>query len=326
MSRSEPALFRRRPHLRDLPFVALGSFPTPVERVHGLLPRGVELWVKREDLASASYGGNKVRKLELLLGEALALGKKRVVTIGGWGSHHALATAVYAQQLGLACELHLFPQPDNEHVRAQLAADRAAGADVRQASHMIAMAPGLLASRLADDAYYITGGGSSVTGTLGWVSAADELGEQIARGELPAPDSIYVALGSAGTAAGMLAGLRGAAFAPEVVAVRVVEWPITSGGAARRLEARTFAALRPSPLLRRAPMAPLRVVHDQIGAGYGHTTPAALAAVEAAARVGLHLEPTYTGKAMAALLADAVAGRLDGRRVLFLQTYAGRAR
>jgi len=78
---SEPALFRRWPHLREVPFVSLGTFPTPVERIFGLLPRGVELWVKREELASTSYGGNKVRKLEFLLGRsARARKRNNVVT------------------------------------------------------------------------------------------------------------------------------------------------------------------------------------------------------------------------------------------------------
>jgi len=75
--------------------------------------------------------------------------------------------------------------------------------------------------------------------------------------------------------------------------------------------------------VRPPPPPPLRIVHDQIGPGYGHDTPAALAACEAAAKVGLDLEPTYTGKAMAGLMADASSGRLDGQRVLFINTYAG---
>jgi D-cysteine desulfhydrase len=316
-----PALFRRRPHLRDTPFLSLGDFPTAVERIDGLLPPRVELWVKREDRAAAAYGGNKVRKLEFLLAEARARGKKRVVTIGGWGSHHALATAIYARQVGLGCELMLFPQPMTEHVREQLAADRAAGAIVHEARHLVRMVPALLASRFASDTYYIAGGGSSVTGTLGWVSAADELGEQIEHGELPRPDAIYVALGSSGTVAGLLAGLRGAAYAPdELVAVRVVERPIAGYGPARKLEDATLARIGGAAL---API-PLRVVHDQIGRGYGHATDVALEAWTAAARVGLVLEPTYTGKALAGLLADAHSGLLDGKRVLFINTYAGR--
>jgi len=314
------ALFRRRPALRGLPFVSLGQFPTALERVEGLVSPRVELWVKREDRAGLAYGGNKVRKLEFLLGEAIARGKKRVVTIGGWGSHHALATAIYARQLGLACGLYLFPQPVTDHVRAQLAADRAAGASVHEVHGLLSLALPLLSAQLAGDTFYVAAGGSSVIGTLGWVSAADEIIEQCEAGLMPRPSSIYVALGSCGTAAGLLAGLRGSSLAAsELVAVRVVERPVSGFGTTRKLEERTLERMGDAG---RAPPIALRVVHDQLGRGYGHATPAALAAVEAAARVGLHLEPTYTGKALAALIAEADSGALDGKRVLFIDTYS----
>jgi 1-aminocyclopropane-1-carboxylate deaminase/D-cysteine desulfhydrase-like pyridoxal-dependent ACC family enzyme len=320
---AEPALFRQRPWLRGvIPHHPLGTFPTAVERVEGLLPRGVELWVKREDRAGALYGGNKVRKLEFLIARALAEGRERLFTIGGWGSHHALATAIYARAAGLGCELALFPQPASAHVREQLRADLAAGAEVHAVDLLAAIGPRVLAARLDRKVAYLTGGGSSVDGTFGWVSAADELREQIVSGALPRPDAIYLALGSCGTAAGLLAGFSTFAVHPdEIVGVRVVDRPISGAGPTRTLAERTFARLWPQELPMR-PYADLRVEHDQIGAGYGHSTPAAEAAVAAAARVGLVLETTYTGKAMAQLFADAASGRLDRKRVLFLHTYS----
>jgi 1-aminocyclopropane-1-carboxylate deaminase/D-cysteine desulfhydrase-like pyridoxal-dependent ACC family enzyme len=122
--------------------------------------------------------------------------------------------------------------------------------------------------------------------------------------------------------AGLLEGLRGGAAAPErLVAVRVVERPIAGEGPVRRLAEATRGRFLGEES---AEPIPLEVAHGQIGAGYGFVTNAALAAVAAAARVGLVLEPTYTGKAMAQLLADADAGLLDGKRVLFVQTFAGR--
>ena len=299
--------------LKAAPRVALGTFPTRIERVHGLIsPRAshrVELWVKREDEAGPIYGGNKVRKLEFLLGEALARGKRRVVTIGGWGSNHALATARYARQLGLACTLLLFPQPRTEKVERQLVLLREAGADVVELRSLAALVPRVVAARLDPSAYYIAGGGSSVTGSIGWVLGAEELAAQ------GAFDAVYVALGSCGTAAGLLAGLRGSRT--HVVAVRVVERPVSGYGPTRALEEKIVERLQIT-----APAAPLTVVHDQIGRGYGHATPGSIAAVEAAARVGLSLETTYTGKALAALIAHADAGLLDGKRVLFIDTYS----
>ena len=295
------------------PKVALGSFPTPIERVHGLVSERVELWVKREDLSGVAYGGNKVRKLEYLFGEAIALGRKRVITIGGWGSNHALATAIYARQLGLECELLLFPQPRDANVDGKLARMRATGALVRELSSLPALAAPFLGARFARDTYYIAGGGSSVVGSLGWVDAAHELASQLE------PDLVYVALGSCGTVAGLLAGYREVERAPTIVGVRVVDRPVSGYGPARRLEdaivsLRGSAHLSPTELV---------VTHDQIGRGYGHATDAAVHAVEAARQRGLTLETTYTGKALAALIAHARTGELDGKRVLFIDTYGG---
>jgi D-cysteine desulfhydrase len=322
MSSDEPALFRRRPWLREqLPHRPLGIFPTPVERVRGLIPRGVELWVKREDRAGAAYGGNKVRKLEFLVGDALARNKTRLFTIGGWGSHHALATAIYAQRVGLACELALFPQPETAHVRDQLRADAAAGAEVFVAPNLIEIAPRVLRARLAPDVAYVAGGGSSALGSVGWVSAADEILEQIERGELPRPHVVYLALGSCGTAAGLLAGWSATRGAPdEICAVRVVQRPVAGATRTRVLAERTARLLGDAHRLHGT--VDLRVEHGQIGRGYGHSTGAAEQAVARSAEFGLALETTYTGKAMAQLLVDAGAGRLDGKRVLFLHTYS----
>ena len=321
----EPALFRRRPWLRGVvPHIALGVFPTVCERVTGLLPDDVELWVKREDRAGTLYGGNKVRKLEFLLAEAKAQGCARVMTIGGWGSHHALATAIYAQHVGLGCTLALFPQPLNEHVKEQLRADVAAQAEVVAARMLPGIAGEVVSAKLARGVAYIAGGGSSPTGTLGWVSAADEIIDQITAGELPRADSIYVALGSCGTAAGLLVGLRGSPQAPgELVAVRVVERPVSGAGPTHALATETmWKAMEPGVRPRLPAPLPLRVEHDQLGRGYGHATIAAQLAVAAAAKVGLKLETTYTGKAMAQLMADAASGRLRGKRVLFINTYS----
>ena len=113
----------------------------------------------------------------------------------------------------------------------------------------------------------------------------------------------------------------------ELVAVRVVPWPIASRTTVRWLAGRTEALLRrlhalggaaPPPL---PPRPELRLDGRWVGAGYAHPTPAALAAIERTAACGLYLEPTYTGKTMAALLADAAAGRLNGKRVLFIHSY-----
>jgi 1-aminocyclopropane-1-carboxylate deaminase/D-cysteine desulfhydrase-like pyridoxal-dependent ACC family enzyme len=342
---SEPALFRAFPSLAGrIPWLPLGRFPTRVERITGLTSDAVELWVKRDDESGVAYGGNKVRKLEFLLGEARARDGERLVTLGAIGSHHVLATAIYGREAGFAVEAVVFPQPLNDHVRQQLCADAAAGAALVPTRGYAGVPLAVWRRRRRAGAVWIPPGGSSPTGTLGYVSAALEIREQVARGELPAPDHIYVALGSCGTAAGLLLGLAGAPSLPslpaQLVAVRVVDRLVANARVTRRLAAATKALLsqasdevqqwfnhshqeksKSSTANRQMLNQSLRVEHAFFGGAYGRATAAAQAAVARAAAVGLRLEPTYTGKAMAALLADADAGRLDGRRVLFIHTF-----
>ena len=321
---AEPALFRAHPELAQrIPWLPLGKFPTRVQRVDHLLPPSVELWVKHEDESGELYGGNKVRKLEFLLAQARAYGATRLGTIGGIGSHHVLATAVYGRRAGFEVEAVVFPQPLNDHVREQLLADVAAGAKLRATAGLAGVPWAVWAVRRRPATAWIAGGGSSVTGTIGFISAGCELKEQLQAGELPRMDAVYGAIGSCGTIAGLLVGLAGE-DAPEVVGVRVVDRVVCNASKTLRLAgAARFALLPPNTRARFGPLAPLRVEHRFFGGAYGRSTPEADAAVAAAAAVGLRLEPTYTGKAMAALLADARSGRLNGKRVLFLHTYSG---
>src|SRR4051794_3427357 len=114
---AELALFDALPALAaNTPHDPLGRFPTRLHRLDGVVPPAVELWVKRDDEGGAAYGGNKVRKLEFLVAEARARGKGRLVTIGGFGSHHVLATGVYGRAAGLAVDAVVFPQPLTPHV------------------------------------------------------------------------------------------------------------------------------------------------------------------------------------------------------------------
>ncbi|MGZ3407456.1 MAG: 1-aminocyclopropane-1-carboxylate deaminase/D-cysteine desulfhydrase [Polyangia bacterium] len=326
---AEPALFRAFPALaQSVPWMALGRFPTPVARVEGLVPGPVELWVKRDDESGVAYGGNKVCKLEFLLAEARARGARRLVTLGAIGSHHVLATAIYGRQAGFAVDAVVFPQPLTAHVREQMLADVAAGATLHPTSGYLGVPLAVWRGRRASDAAWIPSGGSSPIGSLGYVSAGLELLEQSARGELPRPDVVYVALGSCGTAAGLLVGLAGAPSLPRLdarlVGVRVVDRLVSNARVTRALAARTAALLaaRGEHWFDQFTPPPFTVEHRFFGGGYGRATAASDDAVARAAAAGLLLEPTYTGKAMAALLADAASGALDGKRVLFLNTYS----
>jgi 1-aminocyclopropane-1-carboxylate deaminase/D-cysteine desulfhydrase-like pyridoxal-dependent ACC family enzyme len=305
-----PALFRRYPELRaSLPIIPLAGPPTPIERVE--LPDHPGIWVKRDDLTAPGYGGNKVRKLEFLLGRARARGARRLVTVGAAGSHHAMATALYGRQHGFAVSLVLFPQPLTDHVREVLLTDLALGAELRWAPRMeLIPAAAWLArvARRADDPILLPAGGSDAVGTLGYVSAALELAEQVDAGLIPEPDVVHVAAGTLGTAAGLALGFSLAGMKTRVHAIRIASALVTNErnltrlvrGAAAILAASGIETPDAATVLTRVALS-----HDAIGAGYGHATEAGRAASDSFSGTGLSLDPTYTGKAAAAALARA---------------------
>jgi D-cysteine desulfhydrase len=304
----------------------IGRYPTPVtrlvevERAFGAAP-GIELWCKRDDLTAPLYGGNKVRKLEHLLVEAKAKNARRIVTIGAVGSHHVLATALYGKRAGFEVEAVLAPQPWTPHVEHVVRIGASLGFKPFPVSSFAGV-PFAVARRLREGnrgvPYFVPPGGSSVTGSLGYVEAATELAEQIARGELPRPRTIVVALGSGGTVAGLLVGLLRAGLltpsaehAPiELLAAQVVDPPLASAPATLALALALCRRL--GERLGRATIATLsralRVVRSQLGSGYGHPTEAGHRATALALASGLTLDATYTAKAFAAAL-DEVRAR-----------------
>jgi 1-aminocyclopropane-1-carboxylate deaminase/D-cysteine desulfhydrase-like pyridoxal-dependent ACC family enzyme len=165
--------------------------------------------------------------------------------------------------------------------------------------------------------FVIEPGGSSVVGTLGYVDAALELGEQIRAGELPNPDAIVVGLGSGGTAAGLLAGSAGSGLSTKIIAVRIVSPALM--GKQRTLLLALRAARRRGLAVGVAALARgLEVERGYLGRGYGYPTRDGDRAMDAAARVGLSLDTTYTAKTFAAVMDIAATGRL--RNVLYWHT------
>src|SRR5262245_50405508 len=325
----DPALFALDPALRAaFPRRAIVRGPTPVEALPlAGLPDGV-LFVKRDDLTSPRYGGNKPRKLEWILGAALARGSRRIVTTGGPGTHHGLATTILARDAGLATTLVLVEQPVTREVQRSLLLHAAWGAELRFGRGVPSAGAQVLralavATRRGERPLLVPTGGSSPVGQLGSVSAALELAQQVRAGVLPEPAQIWVAVGSGGTLAGLVAGLALAGLRSRVVGVLVTDILPPSP---RRLARMARASLR---LLRRAaprlPRPALRAsdfdwVRTQLGAGYGAPTEAAREAIAAAAACGLALEPTYTGKCLAAVIAQARAVPLRGP-ALFWNTF-----
>jgi D-cysteine desulfhydrase len=277
-----------------------------VRRLESVSTEQAELWVKDDGVLHPLYGGNKIRKLEYLLGDALRLKSKRVVAVGSASSHHVLATALFAQEVGLKSASVLCPHPLSDHARQVLEAIAATGTDVVTARSM-AHVPLALARLVRRGDYVLWPGGSSVTGALGYVDAAAELAQQIREGVLPEPDVVVVPLGSGGTAAGLAAGALRFGLSATVLGVSVVG----SRRSAEWLSRSLVWAIMRAEGVRAAPHAldsTLRVTELYRGRGYGWPTDAGQKATDRAARAGLRLDPTYTAKAFAAAL-DCVSGR-----------------
>lgn len=302
-------LFRWFPMLEaSLPWVPLGDWPTPVVRVEPAAGFDGELWVKRDDLSSPRYGGNKVRKLEYLLADAARQSARRLITTGVVGSHHCLATAVHGAGRGLPTSLVLFPQPETAHAREMSNLNRAWADEIRDCS-TFATQPFVEAAlrwrRRKDEPYVIPGGGSNGLGTLGHVGAALELAEQIRRGELTRPDTITVAAGTLGTVAGLAIGAAMTNLTDRIRAVRIVPSTIANVWTLSRLVESALRLLADGG----APVPDARLVTDRIhmlgeylGGGYGHPTDSGGQAAEWFGERGFDLDPSYTAKTAAAFL------------------------
>jgi D-cysteine desulfhydrase len=278
----------------------IGSYPTPVQHLADLSTPRTQLWVKRDDATGELYGGNKVRRLEHILEQARARGARRILTVGAAGSHHVLACSIYGRRAGFDIAAILTPQPRTEHAVNNLRVAIGQGLEAYAVPSLFA-APFAIARALRRGDFLVGPGGSSVVGTMGYIDAIVELKDQIKSGELPAPDAIVVALGSAGTTAGILAGCVGLGLPAKIIAVRIVPalwmgklrvaWLARRAGRSRQLDVGFPSLLRA-----------LEVERGQLGAGYGRPTDEGARAAEIAKTSGLHLDPTYTAKAFAAAL------------------------
>lgn len=308
----------------------LASLPTPVDEVELTVGKTTRrLWIKRDDISATLYGGNKVRKLEYLLARALARGATRVATFGAVASNHALATAIYARQLGIDCTCLLGHQATSKKAR------RVLEAHVNLGSELVYYG-GSYRTRIQTMRRHVQGrnccvipvGGSSWLGSIGFVNAAFELSKQIAEERLPCPDVIYIATGTMGTAAGLALGLALANLPTRVEAVRVTEERFANRVGLRRLMDKIALMMR--NLGARIPEgaaegARVCLRDDFFGGGYGTSNqPTERAVSLASEQLQLRLETTYTGKAMAALLHDVVKNPASPDKALFWDTYNSR--
>jgi D-cysteine desulfhydrase len=314
-----------------LPRVALVHGPTPIVKRAALDEwLGIDLWIKRDDATGGAEAGNKVRKLELLLADALTREADTVVTCGGIQSNHARATALACATVGLRCALLLrvedpgrTPLPRDGNVLL----DRLAGAHVRlisreqyadRAAVMTALAEELRAAGRRP--YVVPEGGSNGLGSLGYVACMAEVREQMRAGQAggTAPFDVVVhACGSGGTTTGVALGAAHHGVARSVRAMAVCDSAAYFEGVIARIvaECRALDASLGDP-------APLVVDEAARGPAYAVSTREQRETIVRVARTaGLVLDPVYTGKAMHGLRLAVERGDVArGARVLFLHT------
>jgi D-cysteine desulfhydrase len=306
---------------------SLASLPTPVREYRLRLPSGKhDVTVKLDNLSGDLYGGNKVRKLEYILHRAREKHCERVATFGTVASHHALATALYAKRLGYPCVCFLSHQPPSPAASKALRMHLEIGTSlVRYGGGYEKRLEILRRNLWGRHPWVVPIGGSSWLGAFGFVCAGIELAEQVADGLLRTPARLYVAAGTMGTAAGLALGLALAKLPAEVHAVRVSDSSICNEEKMRCLIDKTALMMHrldrsiPRDLGKRANV---RLRHEFFAGGYARTDAGTDAAIDFARdEMGLELEGTYTGKAMAALLADLSGNDTRHRKVLFWNTF-----
>jgi len=325
-------LFAAFPSLAGrVPFVPLAELPTPLERMAQLSAAvGAEVWIKRDGLTHPVYGGNKLRKFEFVFGDLLRQRAQVVLTGGGLGSHHTLATGVIARQFGVRAVCSYTCQPITTTVRQKLRQTQALGIE----PHFSGDYPGQAVTlawqylrwflRTGRRPYFVYPGASGTLGVLGYVNAAYEIKAQLDGAGIAAPEAILVAVGSCGTFAGLLLGARLCGLRGQIVGVRVIGESVANRKKVAKMVNRTARYLR-----QQDPTVPellvsageVELLGDYFGAGYAHPTAEGQQAVALLSQTeGLFLETTYTGKALAALLDHARSH--PGARLIFVDTFS----
>lgn len=293
--------------LGRIPRLNLGVYPTPIEPLErfqkALGKNAPQIFIKRDDYTGPGFGGNKVRKLEYFLAQALADGCEAVITMGGIKSNHCRVTAAFCARLGLRCVLVLNATSPSDTTPASLFLDELYGAEI----HLVTSREErratmqLLAGQLRAEGTTVCEiplGASTPLGALGYVNAMQEAASQLETMEVTI-DYIFHSSSSGGTQSGILAGLQ-LLNLPQIQVIGV-----SPDDAAQSISSEVSVIVRGvGELLDLSWHNPhLMVLDNYIGAGYGIGTPESEAAIKLLARTeGIVLDPTYSAKAMAGMI------------------------
>ena len=316
-------------HLARFPRISLAHLPTPIEPLPRLSAAlgGPEIWIKRDDCTGLSTGGNKTRKLEFLMAEAVAEGAVMVMTQGATQSNHARQTAAAAARLGMGCHIlledrtgsraHNYNHNGNvllDHLHGATTEMHPSGGDMNAALEAAATARRKSGARI----YTIPGGGSNPTGALGYVNAALELLTQLNDTGLTI-DHIIHATGSAGTQAGLVAGLAAMNADIPLLGIGVRAPQAKQEENVFALATATAEKLGCPGVVAREAVA---TNCDYVGDGYGIPTDGCLEAISLFAECeGILLDPVYSAKGAAGLIDLIRSGHFTaGQRVMFIHT------
>ncbi len=315
--------------LAKFPRVRLCHSPTPLEPLENLTKklRGPTLYIKRDDCTGLATGGNKTRKLEFLMGQALQQGVDTIITQGAVQSNHARQTAAAAAKFGLKCKILLERRVPNVALdyeqTGNVLLDRLFGAEIewRPAGEDMNDVGRGVTEKIRQEGgvpYFIPGGGSNKVGALGYVDCAIEILQQANERGLRI-DYVVTATGSAGTQAGLVAGFKGCNSGIKVYGISVRQPRGKQEKIVHDLAVETAAYVGIKSEISRESVA---ANSDYVGPGYGQPTPEMVEAVDLLARTeGILLDPVYTGKGMAGLIGEIRKGTFSkDENIVFVHT------
>ncbi|MBD3253639.1 MAG: pyridoxal-phosphate dependent enzyme [Candidatus Lokiarchaeota archaeon] len=297
-TRKKPLLFEEFSNLEgSIPWIKLVPSATPVKELRNIEEKLKinSLWMKCDDISSPLYGGNKSRKMEFIYAEALEQDKKRVLTAGAIGSNQCVANAIFCKKFRLTPMAVMIDQPVTKFVRHNLLIDLYYNTEFYYLKEAIPK---------SDDIYIMAPGCSTPFGNLGYIDAALELKNQVENGEIPEPDYIFVPTASSGTAAGLTIGVQLAGLKTHIHAIQTSFSSLSNLKAIQRLSKKTKKFMESYDIsLPKLSFDHLKYTEEHYGGEYGLPTPECVAAINLLReQEKIILEPTYSGKTLAALL------------------------